>query len=496
MMKLMKEISSLGDVYVVNDGGSAGYEKVKAKAFVYMEKPWGGKAGYYETINTLWGMVKDKEYDYYLFIQDDMMIKKRWLERAIRVFDAIEDKNKICLNLYVGLSRYRKKTWTNFVPYNTKYALKTQWTDMNCFLVKKDFFDVLNWNIPPTEKRSEDDVLSSGVGAYISRQIHYKTDKTIYQSYTSLVVPQKEASISLMNKWRNNSKDEKLFHSVISPVSVAQIASIPCREKNLKDTVKSLRPQVDKIKVMLNGYTKKPSFLKSDECVFLDNSLGDAAKFYGLEEFNGYVFTCDDDLIYPEDYVERSIMKINQYHCPVVWHGRIYPRPYKSYKTVIRYLRFAKGYSEDTYVDVGGTGVMGFHTHHIRPDLSEFKKPNMADVWMAKICKKANVKILAMAHNGEIMDSRSPTTIYQQRSSVLHKDEDEVLKELFNGYSPHISKGDWIYYNRGCGKIFKGQVLVIIPDGYYKIKYKAPGGWRKAVASLAEITKKWPLADH
>ena len=87
----------------------------------------------------------------------------------------------------------------------------------------------------------------------------------------------------------------------------AQLASIPSRENSLKLTVESLRNQVDKILVALNGYDHIPEFLNNGEFVMLDNSRGDAAKFFDVEYLQDYIFTCDDDIIYPRLFIETIL---------------------------------------------------------------------------------------------------------------------------------------------------------------------------------------------
>ena len=46
----------------------------------------------------------------------------------------------------------------------------------------------------------------------------------------------------------------------------------------------------------------------------------------------GYCFTVDDDLIYPEDYIETMINGIEKHNNPVAMHGRcLSDYPVKSY---------------------------------------------------------------------------------------------------------------------------------------------------------------------
>ena len=81
----------------------------------------------------------------------------------------------------------------------------------------------------------------------------------------------------------------RILKKVVQGEIVVQIASIPDRVELLRQTVESLRPQANRIFVALNGYTFTPDFLKEGEYVHLDNSTGDAAKFYNVENINGYI---------------------------------------------------------------------------------------------------------------------------------------------------------------------------------------------------------------
>lgn len=181
----------------------------------------------------------------------------------------------------------------------------------------------------------------------------------------------------------------------------AQIASLPERVRSLEKTIGSLFPQVNCIQVALNNYKELPALGHPKiKYIHLDNSLGDGAKFYGVEEFEGYFFSCDDDLIYPPDYVQKMIAAINQYHCIVTLHGKIFgSRPIRSYHHgATEKLRCLGVVENDTFVDVCGSGVSAFHTDDFKLKLSDFEKPNMADIWMSKKAHEQGVKMLCLAH--------------------------------------------------------------------------------------------------
>ncbi|KKL24797.1 hypothetical protein LCGC14_2411730 [marine sediment metagenome] len=181
-----------------------------------------------------------------------------------------------------------------------------------------------------------------------------------------------------------------------------QIASLPARETTLEKTVSSLLPQVDRIFVALNGYAFIPEFLDNPkiEAVIMDNSLGDAAKFYDVDKWDGYFFTCDDDLIYPEGYIGYMISGIKRYHGVVSLHGKRYKnRPISSYRGgYTSIFRCLSSVQNDYSVDVGGTGVMAFHTDDLQLSIDDFLKPNMADLWLAKAAHRQGVGITVLAH--------------------------------------------------------------------------------------------------
>ena len=134
------------------------------------------------------------------------------------------------------------------------------------------------------------------------------------------------------------------------------IASIPEREQMLKKTVNSLKNQVDYIFVALNNYDHIPVFLKDDIYTLTNNKLGDAERYYDMVNCIGYLFGCDDDLIYPSNYVNTMINAVDKYNCVCSLHGRKYSRP------VVGFQQNFDGYPclgdvmKDVEVDVGGTG--------------------------------------------------------------------------------------------------------------------------------------------
>ncbi len=216
---------------------------------------------------------------------------------------------------------------------------------------------------------------------------------------------------------------------------IAQIASIPGRVETLKLTVSSLLPQTDMIFVALNGYTEVPGFLEGQDKVvysLMDNSLGDAAKFYDVDRRNGYFLTCDDDLIYPQGYVGYMIEGIKRHGGIVSLLGKRYDnRPITSFRSGYTSLyRCLTTNATDKEVHLGGTGVMAFHTDSLKLSVDDFKRKNMADVWLAKAAAEQGVKITVLAHPSRYVKHK----FYSRRIWITERGNDKYQTEILNSF--------------------------------------------------------------
>lgn len=212
------------------------------------------------------------------------------------------------------------------------------------------------------------------------------------------------------------------------------IASTPDRREMLNETIESLYQQVDIINICLNNYCIDPFINDSKiNTVIADNSLGDAGKFLFQEDFSGYYFTCDDDIIYPSTYVEDTIKKIDTFGI-VTYNGKIFKKlPIKSfYRDKARKYRYARSEKNTLKVQVGGTGVMAFDTEFFRIPITEFKKKNMADIWLACYANRYKYPIWHIAHKeGYLVSQKTSGSIYEseQKNDIF---QSEIFNSEFN----------------------------------------------------------------
>lgn len=188
------------------------------------------------------------------------------------------------------------------------------------------------------------------------------------------------------------------------------LATIPGRTEALNKTVASLLHQGDKINVFFNGFNKPviddglASYPVGFEFQTRKINIGDQGKFNWHYEA-GYHIICDDDIIYPADYVETMIEAIEGYKRKAVvsLHGRTFKKPpitnYYSHCSAKPHCRF--DLDEDVQVHCPGTGVLAFHSDTINISLKDFQSKNMADLWFGIAAQKQNVPCLAIAHKGD-----------------------------------------------------------------------------------------------
>ncbi|MGM0530941.1 MAG: hypothetical protein ACQER7_06275 [Bacteroidota bacterium] len=372
-----------------------------------------GKKDYWQWISQLYIEGKEKEFDYIIQWPDDQRLTKNAIQKAVDTWEAIEDPNKICCTLSQHVKK-RTRQWTpvesELVQFRNTRIYHTGWVDMN-FIAEREFLEALNYTVPPVNPSfSGQERKSSGVGMNITRELFSK-GYNFYQVEKSLTIHTAGYHGSVMHPEERKVNPGLTNHEKVT----AALATMPERQESLKHVISSIINQVDEIHVYLNNFTSIPIFLKHEKIkVFLSdnemNDLGDVGKFYTAESVSGYLFTIDDDIIYPPDYVSSLITEIEKHYRQYVvgTHGRIFDRiPIHSY-----YHGHTQGFSalntvpKDSFVHVIGTGALAFHTDTIRVSLGAFETMNMADIWFSKFAEENNVPRLVIKHQkGWLKDS-------------------------------------------------------------------------------------------
>lgn len=211
------------------------------------------------------------------------------------------------------------------------------------------------------------------------------------------------------------------------------IASLANRKEQLINTIKSLIDQVDVVNVCLNNYEECPFEHPKVNYFYSDNVFGDSAKFLFLRDFEGYYFSCDDDLIYPGTYIQDTIKEVDKYGV-VSYHGRSFLNfPIESYyKTPAIRNRCLDSYDITEPVQIAGTGVMAFRTDKFKPSFDIFKQRNMSDIWVSCYAKESNINIWGLKHKKGYFKYQEVTgTIYEAKAFDCEF-ETSIVNKYFN----------------------------------------------------------------
>lgn len=196
----------------------------------------------------------------------------------------------------------------------------------------------------------------------------------------------------------------------------ANIATQKSRLNVLPQMIESIHNQVDHINIWANDfqywnllkkyiisnglgkYKDKVTFYYDKEYKIVNADLADNGKYFPLQLDDEPVIylTCDDDIIYPPDYVENIKIKMNMYPGHIIaHHGRILLAKGVDYYHAHTSYKFFKKLETDRIIDVAGTGVCAFNTEIFRPaHISNDHRKRMSDLLFSYEAAKAGIPIM------------------------------------------------------------------------------------------------------
>jgi len=182
------------------------------------------------------------------------------------------------------------------------------------------------------------------------------------------------------------------------------IVTIPQRQEALQKVIHCLYDQVDEMRIIFNNYEEIPLWVSEKEKIKPYRNTQDShtsnAVWLMMGGVDGYVFTCDDDLLYPSDYVEIMLKKYKEHKglSIVTMYGEWLKRPFEtSYRMGRRSLIYYKSLPKDMKVDIAGVGCSLFHTDLLRPKIEDFPDASTRDLWFAVLAAKNKIPINRIA---------------------------------------------------------------------------------------------------
>jgi hypothetical protein len=227
------------------------------------------------------------------------------------------------------------------------------------------------------------------------------------------------------------------------------MVTYPPRFSFCLEAVRSIAPQVDRLHLYVNQQGEDAPFEESDvadnvNVIWSDDAAGDlkdAGKFVGafsLEE-DCYYLTCDDDLIYPDEYAPTLVSALREGEVACGFHGCVVPdyvggSYYQNRQYVYHYkddVRRSKN------VNVLGTGVAGFDLEHVSFHERLFGPDPMADLYVAHALQYQEIPSTVLAHSSAWI-RKNPKT---EQVPEIHED-----RELDKRQAEFINSHSWALY--------------------------------------------------
>jgi hypothetical protein len=247
----------------------------------------------------------------------------------------------------------------------------------------------------------------------------------------------------------------------LRPPIVATVATMPERLPLLERMLDSIELQVDRINVYLDGHDKIPDRITGSKFVVEkadpEASLHAAGKFRwaaGLDEC--YHFVCDDDILFPGDYVSRMIAAIERYDrkAAVGVHAiRFQGPPYAFYKKRVNYS-MGMALPEDMRVHALGTGTLAYWAPSLPISIDDFPRYNAEDLFVAICAKRVGVPMICVGRDAYWLRSQ-PVHTWSVYGGFIETRDDSWQSAYLNAAGPwptlrlpaanHMAIQRWFY---------------------------------------------------
>ena len=222
---------------------------------------------------------------------------------------------------------------------------------------------------------------------------------------------------------------------------VATMCMLHNRYPDSYKTIRSLEGQVDTLYLCLNNFWEVPQELKNPwiEILHLGPNLGDAARFYLLSYLgrqDAHVISCDDDIEYPETYVQDYLAAHKKYpNALLTHHGelcQINKDGEIKYYTAVRH-KFQNCQHQQLAAPASGLTFIPQSIFN-QLEFSSLVHFNQADIHLACNCHKLGASIIALPHEAGYIRYTAPPmpTIYN--TITAKPDRMKKVHKIFSSY--------------------------------------------------------------
>jgi len=217
---------------------------------------------------------------------------------------------------------------------------------------------------------------------------------------------------------------------------LAALAAIPGRADILPAVLESLRSQVDRLCVYLNGWDSVPECVRdlADEHVLSAENEGAERKLWWAPEHEGIYLSCDDDFCYPPDYAATMSAAVGRFggQAIVTAHGRQYRERASTVHDVVpgsvgMYYRNVR----ERWVNYGGTGVMAWDAGKVRVP-RYWQHRNMLDAQLSAWANRSQIPMWLIRHEGHWLETYRPLDpqgIFRSSQREQHRRRSAIIAE-------------------------------------------------------------------
>lgn len=218
----------------------------------------------------------------------------------------------------------------------------------------------------------------------------------------------------------------------------ACLATMPDRVASLEKCLRSLRPQVDSLRVICHDVTEPPLIVREMADVWScePDRYGSAAKLRWANEVDGLYLGCDDDVLYPSDYVETMLRWVRRWKGKAIacCHGRVLsPRATSFTESQATGLAFAE--TQGMWLNYPGALGIAFDTRLDIPAVCPVK--SCEEAWLAVWAQRAEVPIWLVPHAKGWLQYMAPPdatkTIWHEEKSSGFTRRNSILSPIGSG---------------------------------------------------------------
>jgi len=170
-----------------------------------------------------------------------------------------------------------------------------------------------------------------------------------------------------------------------------------------------------------------------------DNKKGSNEKIKYINiGHNYYICLADDDLIYPNDYLNKLINGCEKYNAHVSLHGRTIPKGIISsyYKQIGSYYRALGSVEHDVEVDIT-SNCGSLFKRNFYDDLDEWynfcSTTSMDDIYVNYFAKKKGIRRMVLSHKEGYLKHKKQL-IEDDYVFSKYKNNDKVQTDFINNY--------------------------------------------------------------